>query len=97
MIQFNTPDTGTQQEVDTDIELEAEDIKDLIVYNDEFNSFEFVIDCLVKVCKHNKIQAEQCTMLVHYKGKCGVKRGSFEELESTCVALLDKGLTAKIE
>jgi len=97
MVHFNFPEIGTHQEVDIDIQMEAEDIKDLIVYNDEFNSFEFVIDCFVKVCKHNKIQAEQCTLLVHYKGSCIVKRGTFEELESTCVALLDKGLTAKIE
>jgi ATP-dependent Clp protease adaptor protein ClpS len=56
-----------------------------------------VIDSLIKVCKHDPIQAEQCTFLVHYKGKCSVKKGSFEELEPMCTALLERGITAEIE
>lgn len=70
---------------------------DLILYNDDHNTFDFVIECLVKVCKHEMIQAEQCTYLVHYKGKCAVKHGEYEKLEPMCTALLDRGLSAKIE
>jgi len=71
--------------------------KDLVLYNDDVNTFDFVIECLVEICKHNSLQAEQCAFLVHYKGKCGIKRGSEEELKSLCLNLLDRGLSAKIE
>lgn len=71
--------------------------KQIILYNDDFNSFEFVIESLIKVCKHELIQAEQCTYLVHYKGKCAVKKGLTKVLEPYCTALLERGLTAEIE
>ncbi|MFT5581636.1 MAG: ATP-dependent Clp protease adaptor protein ClpS [Lentimonas sp.] len=71
--------------------------KDLIVYNDEFNTFDFVIEALIKVCDHDKIQAEQCTMLIHHKGKCQVKRGEFKDLMPMCTSLLERGITAEIE
>ena len=70
--------------------------KGLIVINDDFNSFDHVIDSLIKVVKHTPIQAEQCTWLVHYKGKCHVKSGDYAELEPMCTALLDRGITAEI-
>ena len=69
----------------------------LILYNDDFNTFDHVIHCLVTVCGHEPQAAEQCAYIVHYGGKCAVKHGSYEELEPKCVALLDKGLSAKIE
>lgn len=71
--------------------------KDLIVYNDDFNTFDHVIDSLIKVCKHNAIQAEQCTYIVHYNGKCQVKRGDWDTLEPMCTALLERGISAEIE
>jgi ATP-dependent Clp protease adaptor protein ClpS len=71
--------------------------KQLIVYNDDFNTFEHVIDSLIKVCKHDPIQAEQCTFLIHYIGKCSVKKGSYEDLDPMCTALLERGITAEIE
>ena len=71
--------------------------KDLIVFNDDFNTFDHVIDSLIKVCKHKPIQAEQCTWLVHYKGKCQVKKGSYDTLEPMCIELLDRGITAEIQ
>lgn len=71
--------------------------KKLVLFNDEVNSFDFVINSLIEVCKHELLQAEQCTLLVHYKGKCEVKNGEFEKLEPMCVALLDRGLTAEIQ
>lgn len=70
---------------------------DLIVYNDDVNSFDHVIDSLVKVCRHDSIQAEQCTHIIHYKGKCQVKRGVYSKLEPMCTALLDRGISAVIE
>ena len=71
--------------------------KDLIVYNDDFNTFDHVIDSLIKVCEHNPIQAEQCTWIIHYNGKCQVKRGEYEALVVMCTALHDRGITAEIE
>lgn len=71
--------------------------KDLIVFNDDVNTFDHVINSLIKVCKHSEIQAEQCTWIIHYNGKCQVKRGAFERLEPMCTALLDRGISAEIQ
>lgn len=73
------------------------DQHDLMIYNDDVNTFDHVIESLIKVCRHDSIQAEQCTMIIHYNGKCQVKRGSFEKLEPMCTALLDRGISAVIE
>jgi ATP-dependent Clp protease adaptor protein ClpS len=90
-----SPDT------ESDILLAPEEVtvedKQIILYNDDFNTFDFVIETLVKICKHDTIQAEQCAFLVHYKGKCSIKKGSYEQLEPMCTALLERGLTAEIE
>ncbi len=69
----------------------------LILHNDDVNSFEYVIECLIEVCEHTTIQAEQCTYLVHYKGKCDVRKGSIESLKPRRKALIDKGLNATID
>ena len=89
----------TKTEICTDniVLEELIDQKDLIVFNDDVNSFDHVIATLIKVCKHTEIQAEQCTWIIHYKGKCQVKRGVFEKLEPICTALLDRGLSAEIQ
>ncbi|HEU4719711.1 MAG TPA: ATP-dependent Clp protease adaptor ClpS [Bacteroidia bacterium] len=79
------------------LEEELEDLLDLVIYNDDFNTFEFVIETLMKVCRHDLIQAEQCTMIIHNNGKCGVKRGTAEELQPMCEAILERGISAKIE
>ncbi|MCU0441028.1 MAG: ATP-dependent Clp protease adaptor ClpS [Bacteroidia bacterium] len=68
----------------------------LILYNDDVNTFDHVIDCLVRICKHDELQAEQCALLVHFKGKCTVKQGSKQDLMAMCQALLDEGLSATI-
>ncbi|MFZ9029329.1 MAG: ATP-dependent Clp protease adaptor ClpS [Crocinitomicaceae bacterium] len=70
---------------------------DLVVYNDDVNTFDHVIESLIKVCKHEVTQAEQCTWIIHYNGKCQVKHGSFEKLEPMCTALLDRGISAEIQ
>lgn len=68
----------------------------IVLFNDDFNTFDHVIDCLIKYCKHTFEQAEQCAYLVHYCGKCHVKSGTIEELVPICRALIDEGLTASI-
>ena len=69
---------------------------EIILYNDDVNTFDFVIDSLIDVCDHTLEQAEQCTILVHYKGKCAVKTGEYEDLEPRCSKLLELGLSAEI-
>lgn len=82
------------EEVSTEV-IDA-DLKDLVVYNDDFNTFDHVIATLIKVCKHSTEQAEQCTWLIHYKGKCTVKTGSFSELKPMRNAICEAGIDAKI-
>jgi ATP-dependent Clp protease adaptor protein ClpS len=69
---------------------------EIILYNDDVNTFDHVIETLIRVCKHDEIQAEQCALLVHYKGKCTVKTGSFDELNPQCSSLQEAGLSAEI-
>lgn len=86
-----------QEELESDVLTMEEDIHHLVLYNDDVNTFNFVIETLVKVCRHDPIQAEQCAYLVHYTGKCSIKEGSFSFLEPMCTALTDRGLSAVIE
>jgi ATP-dependent Clp protease adaptor protein ClpS len=72
-------------------------LRTLVLHNDEVNNFDFVIECLIDICHHSIIQAEQCTFLAHYKGRCEVKSGSFEMLDPMRLALLDRGLQATID
>ncbi|AWG26720.1 ATP-dependent Clp protease adaptor ClpS [Flavobacterium kingsejongi] len=69
---------------------------EIILYNDEVNTFDHVINTLVKVCRHTSEQAEQCSLIVHYKGKCTVKTGQIDELVPQCTQLLEAGLSAEI-
>ena len=69
---------------------------EIVLHNDDVNTFDHVIETLIRVCKHDALQAEQCALLVHYKGKCTVKTGTLEELKPQCSALLDAGLSAEI-
>jgi ATP-dependent Clp protease adaptor protein ClpS len=70
--------------------------KNLVLYNDEVNDFNFVIESLIEVCDHDNVQAEQCTYLTHYNGKCEVKKGSFQDLKVMKDGLIDRGLQAEI-
>lgn len=69
---------------------------EIILYNDDYNTFDHVIETLIYACDHTPEQAEQCSILVHYKGKCSVKTGPFEDLKPRCSKLLDAGLSAEI-
>lgn len=72
-------------------------VRDLIIYNDDINTFDFVIEALVEICQHDQLQAEQCTYIIHYNGKCTVKSDSFSNLKPMKDALLDRGLSAVIK
>jgi len=88
-----------QEKKQTDI-LEVtldEDLRDLVVYNDDFNTFEHVINTLIKVCKHNIEQAEQCTLIIHNTGKCAVKNGTYDELRPMRESICSAGIDAKIQ
>lgn len=69
---------------------------EIVMYNDDVNTFDHVIDTLIRVCNHTAEQAEQCSLIIHYKGKCTVKTGSLDELVPQCSSLLDAGLSAEI-
>ncbi len=86
-----------QELVDILEAIEITELKDLVVFNDDVNTFEHVIETLIKVCKHSAEQAEQCTLLIHYKGKCAVKKGSYEELRPMREAICEVGIDAKIQ
>lgn len=68
----------------------------LVVYNDDYHTFDYVIKALVDICRHTYEQAQQCTILIHYRGKCIVKTGSYEDLLPMHTALLGKQLTSEI-
>lgn len=80
-----------------EVEAETGPVKEIILHNDDVNTFDHVITCLMEICGHDALQAEQCAYIVHYVGKCSVKRGTFDQLEPQCTALLDRGLSADIE
>ena len=75
---------------------ENSEIHEIILYNDDINTFDHVIDCLVSICDHTPLQAEQCTLIVHYKGKCSVKSGTLFDLKPRLKKLTAADLTAEI-
>lgn len=83
-------------EVDVLETIETTDVLDLVVFNDDVNTFDHVIETLIRVCKHTPEQAEQCTWIIHYKGKCTVKQGSFEQLRPMRDAICEAGIDARI-
>ncbi len=89
----STPEVLEKEVIDT----KSDNSNQIILFNDDVNTFDHVIDTLINVCQHDAIQAEQCALLVHYKGKCTVKTGSYKELKPKCSALLNAGLSAEIQ
>lgn len=81
---------------DSNTLLEEKNQNRIILYNDDVNTFDHVIQCLIDICGHSPLQAEQCTFIVHYNGKCDVKNGDYQDLKPICTALLEKGLSAEI-
>lgn len=78
------------------VDLQTVKLHEIVLWNDDVNTFDWVITSLIEVCEHSAEQAEQCSIIVHYRGKCEVKTGSFDELKPQCTALLDRGLSAEI-
>lgn len=90
---------STQEQIQSDIKVEdlLSGQSEIILHNDDVNTFDHVIETLIRVCDHTPEQAEQCAVLVHYKGKCTVKTGEFAVLKPQCLQLLDAGLSAEIQ
>ena len=89
---------STIEKIQEDV-LTAEEIgtnNEIVLYNDDVNTFDHVIDTLIRVCSHTPEQAEQCALIVHYNGKCTVKTGPLKELVPQCIQLLEAGLSAEI-
>lgn len=82
---------------ETDVLTDAEEPCHLIVWNDEVNTFEWVIETLMEVCGHTAEQAEQCAYIIHYQGKYAVKNGSYDDLKPECDAITERGIGATIE
>lgn len=87
-----------QEKYQEELLVEEEVIKqnEIVLFNDDVNTFDHVIDTLIYACDHTPEQAEQCSILVHYKGKCTVKTGAYEDLKPRCSKLLEAGLSAEI-
>ena len=79
----------------TNVQVEKNN-NEIVVYNDDVNTFDHVINTLIKTCDHTPEQAEQCTILVHYKGKCTVKTGDIKDLKPRCSSILEAGINAEI-
>jgi len=89
---------SNKTKIEEDVLLDEETVKqnEIVLYNDDVNTFDHVIDLLISACDHIPEQAEQCAIIVHYKGKCTVKTGDFDDLKPRCSKLLNAGLSAEI-
>lgn len=87
----------TDSQQDTDTLTANESGCSLIVWNDEVNTFEWVIETLIEICGHSPEQAEQCSYFIHYKGKYAVKQGEYDELKPMCDAITERGIGATVE
>ena len=90
---------STKEKIQEDLLLEDETVNhhEIVLFNDDVNTFEHVIETLIYACDHTPEQAEQCSIIVHYKGKCTVKTGAYDDLKPRCSMLLDAGLSAEIQ
>ncbi|WP_298999721.1 ATP-dependent Clp protease adaptor ClpS [Flagellimonas sp. S174] len=89
---------GNKEKISEELLLEEEVLKqsEIILFNDDVNTFDHVISTLIDVCEHTPEQAEQCSLIVHYNGKCTVKTGDYDDLKPRCSKLLQAGLSAEI-
>ena len=89
---------STKEKIQEDIEVAEKEsnLNEIVLYNDDVNTFDHVINSLIFACEHTPEQAEQCSIIVHYKGKCTVRTGEFNELKPRCSMLLEAGLSAEI-
>ncbi|MEO8773557.1 MAG: ATP-dependent Clp protease adaptor ClpS [Gelidibacter sp.] len=89
---------STKEKIQEDLDVDTleKNQNEIVLHNDDVNTFDYVIDTLIYACDHTPEQAEQCSILVHYKGKCTVKTGSYDDLEPRCTMLLEAGLSSEI-
>ena len=89
---------GSKEKISEELLLEEDVLKqsEIVLFNDDVNTFDHVIATLIDVCDHTPEQAEQCSLIVHYNGKCTVKTGDYEDLKPRCSRLLQAGLSAEI-
>ncbi|MGB5403310.1 ATP-dependent Clp protease adaptor ClpS [Robiginitalea sp.] len=78
------------------VDEKEQDLNEIVLFNDDVNTFDHVIQTLIDVCEHTPEQAEQCSLIVHYNGKCTVKTGEITDLKPRCTRLLQAGLSAEI-
>ena len=90
-------DTRTESLEEMDVLTAQDNLCNLIVWNDEVNTFEWVIETLIEVCGHSQEQAEQCSYIIHFRGKYAVKQGSYDDLKPQCDAITERGINATIE
>ncbi|MBK5273392.1 MAG: ATP-dependent Clp protease adaptor ClpS [Bacteroidia bacterium] len=90
-------DNITDSRQETDLLTSHDEPCSLIVWNDDVNSFEWVIETLIEVCGHSYEQAEQCSYFIHYRGKYAVKQGSYDDLKPLCDAITERGINATVE
>jgi ATP-dependent Clp protease adaptor protein ClpS len=88
--------TEKQYQEELDILTQEQQQNEIVLYNDEVNTFDHVINCLMASCDHTEEQAHQCSLIVHYKGKCTVKTGDYDDLKPRCSKLLQAGLSVEI-
>ena len=94
---MNTTKPFSIEEDQADLMIDDGNNCQLIVWNDEVNTFDWVIETLVEVCGHSPEQAEQCSLIIHFKGKCAVKNGDYDTLKPMCDAITERGIGATIE
>ena len=90
---MSTKEKVSEKEI---VETDSVHENEIILYNDDINTFDHVISSLINICDQTQEQAEQCAYIVHYHGKCVVKTGTFEDLKPRCLKLLDAGLSAEL-
>ena len=90
-------DTWTKNWEENDILTSVEEPCNLIVWNDEVNTFQWVIETLMEICGHSYEQAEQCSYIIHFQGKYAVKKGTYDNLKPMCDAITDRGIGATVE
>jgi ATP-dependent Clp protease adaptor protein ClpS len=94
---FGFAATRWQEQTEEDLALLTETSHKIIVWNDDVNTFDWVIESLMDICRHTREQAEQCAMIIHHAGKYAVKQGDFETLRPQAEALIDRGINATID
>ncbi len=96
-LRFSTSETKPWEAIDVDTDTALATSYSLVVWNDDVNTFEWVIETLIEICSHTKEQAEQCALFIHHKGKYAVKQGDYDTLKPMCNTITERGIGATLE